>query len=75
MGVIYRCDDGQEREAEMNPTETQLKIMTEPVKESAMIDKLSALVLLGKIDFYAAKDVTECEDWERARRLIEEANE
>ena len=53
----------------------RLKIMTEPVKEQKLIDQLTALVLTGGIDFYAAKDATECGDWERARRLIEEANE
>lgn len=51
----------------------RLKIMVEPVKEQKLIDQLSALVLRGEIDFYAAKDATECEDWELARRLIEEA--
>ena len=51
----------------------RLKIMAEPVKEQKLIDQLTALVLTGEIDFYAAKDATECEDWERARRLIEEA--
>ena len=53
----------------------QLKIMVEPVKEQKLIDQLTTLVLTGGIDFYAAKDATECEDWKRARRLIEEADE
>ena len=53
--------------------ETQLKIMAEPTEEQKLVDQLSALVLTGEIDCYAAKDATECEDWERARRLIEEA--
>lgn len=53
--------------------EPQLKIMAEPVKEQKLIDQLTALVLTGEIDFYAAKDATECEDWKRARQLIESA--
>ncbi len=53
----------------------RLKIMAEPVKEQKLIDQLTALVLTGEIDFYAAKDATECGDWKRARRLIEEAND
>ncbi len=53
--------------------DTQLQIMVEPVEEQALVDKLSALVLLGKVDFYAAKDCVETENWERARWLIEEA--
>ncbi len=56
-------------------TEAQLKIMVEPHEEQALVDKLSALVLLGKVDFYQAKQATEDGNWERARRLVEEANE
>ena len=56
----------------MTDIEAQLKIMAVPTKEQKLIDQLSALVLIGKVDFYAAKDATECEDWERARRLIDE---
>ena len=56
-------------------TDTQLQIMVEPVTEQALVDKLCALVLLGKINYYQAKQATEDGDWERARRLIEEANE
>ena len=61
----------------MNPAEVQaqLKIMVEPVKEQKLIDQLTALVITGEIDFYAAKQATEDGDWERARRLIEKANE
>jgi hypothetical protein len=55
-------------------TEAQLKIMVEPVKHQALIDKISALMLLGKVDFYAGKQATEDGDWERVRRLIEEAD-
>ena len=51
----------------------RLKIMVEPVKEQALFDKLSALALLGKINYYEAKQATEDGDWKRARRLIEEA--
>lgn len=51
----------------------RLKIMVEPVKEQKLIDQLSALVLTGAIDFYAAKQATEDGDWERVRRLIREA--
>ena len=53
----------------------KLKIMVKPVKEQKLIDQLTALVLTGGIDFYAAKEATEDGDWVRARRLIEEANE
>ena len=61
----------------MNPAEveSQLKIMAEPTKEQKLVDQLSALVLTGKVDYYAAKDATECEDWERARRLVKEAED
>jgi len=54
-------------------SKAQLEIMVEPVEEQELVDALSALVLLGKVDFYQAKDCTERSDWERARRLIEEA--
>ena len=53
--------------------DTQLEIMAEPVEEQALIDQLSALVLTGGIDFYAAKRATEDGDWERVRKLVEEA--
>jgi hypothetical protein len=54
-------------------TDAQLKVMVEPHPQQELVDTLSALVLTGKVDFYAAKAATECEDWERARELIEEA--
>jgi len=54
-------------------TDTQLQIMVEPHPHQSLIDALSALALLGKIPWYEAKDCMECEDWKRARRLVEEA--
>ena len=51
----------------------RLKIMAEPVKEQALFDKLSALALLGKVNYYQAKQATEDGDWEQVRRLIEKA--
>ena len=54
---------------------THHEINTEPVDNQELVDQLSALVVTGAIDTYAAKDCLECGDWERARRLIEEANE
>ena len=55
--------------------EAQLQIMPQPVDHQDLIDTLSALALLGKVNWYQAKQATEDGDWERARRLIEEANE
>lgn len=55
--------------------EAQLAIMPEPVDNQELHDQLSALVVTGAIDTYAAKYAIEDGDWERARRLIEEANE
>ena len=55
--------------------EAQLAIMVKPVDRQALYDKVSALALLGKVNYYEAKQATEDGDWERARRLIEEANE
>ncbi len=57
------------------PTELEahLETMPAPVKHQGLIDKLSAMVLLGKVDFYAAKFAVEDSDWERARQLIREA--
>ena len=48
--------------------------MVKPVDHQALYDKLSALALLGKINYYEAKRITEDGDWERARRLIRKAN-
>ena len=59
-------------------TQTEIappEINTAPIENQALVDQLSALVVTGAIDTYAAKDCLECGDWERARRLIEEANE
>ena len=53
--------------------EAQLSIMPQPVDHQELIDQLCALALLGKINYYQAKQATEDGDWERARRLIEEA--
>ena len=55
--------------------EAQLAIMPEPVDHQELIDQLCVLVLLGKINYYEAKQATEDGDWVRARRLIEEARE
>ncbi len=51
----------------------RLKIMAEPVDHQELHDQVSALALLGKVNYYAAKEATEDGDWERVRRLIEEA--
>ena len=56
-------------------TDAQLAIMVKPVDRQALYDKVSALALLGKINYYQAKQVTEDGDWVRARRLIEEAQQ
>ena len=53
----------------------RLKNMGKPGDNQELIDQLCALALLGKINYYQAKQATEDGDWERARRLIEEANE
>ena len=53
--------------------EAQLQIMVKPVANQALHDKISALALLGKVNYYEAKQATEDGDWELARRLIEEA--
>ena len=55
--------------------EAQLAIMPEPVDHQELIDQLCALTLLGKINYYEAKQATEDGDWERARRLIEEVQQ
>ena len=55
--------------------EAQLAIMVKPVDRQALYDKVSALALLGKVNYYEAKQATEDGDWEQARRLIEKANE
>ena len=55
--------------------EAHLETMKPPVDNQELIDQLCALALLGKINYYKAKQATEDGDWERARRLIEEANE
>ncbi len=52
--------------------EARLETMPAPVKHQGLIDKLTALVLLGKVDFYAAKFAVEDSDWKRARELIAE---
>ena len=51
--------------------DTRHKIMAEPLPQQGLVDKLTALVLLGTVDFYAAKQATNDGDW--ARELIEEA--
>ena len=51
----------------------RLKIMVEPVKEQKLHDHVSALALLGKVNYYEAKQATEDGDWDRVRRLIEKA--
>ena len=51
----------------------RLKIMVKPVNNQKLHDQVSALALLGKVNYYQAKQATEDGDWERARRLIEEA--
>ena len=51
----------------------RLQIMVKPVDHQELIDQLCALTLLGKINYYQAKQATEDGDWELARRLIEEA--
>jgi hypothetical protein len=60
----------------MNPAEVeaQFEIMAQPVDNQELHDQLSALVLLGKVDRYQAEYAIEDGDWERARRLIEEAD-
>ena len=52
---------------------TPPEINTAPVENQELVDQLSALVVTGAIDTYAAKDCLECGDWKRARRLIREA--
>ena len=51
----------------------RLKIMVEPVNNQKLHDRVSALALLGKVNYDQAKQATEDGDWERVRRLIEEA--
>jgi len=53
-------------------TQAQLKIMVEPVDHQELHDQVSAMALLGKIPWYAAKDCLECGDWDLAERLIAE---
>lgn len=38
-----------------------------------LVDRLSALALLGRVDVDRAREVIDAEDWNGARRLIREA--
>ena len=44
--------------------------MALPVEEQEIIDAISALVLTGEVDFYAAKHAIEDGDWDLAKELI-----
>ena len=59
----------------MTPTEVEahLETMKLPLDNQELHDQVSALALLGKVNYYAAKQATEDEDWELARKLIEDA--
>ena len=55
--------------------DARLQIMVEAVKEQALIDKLSALALIGKVNWYQAKAAVEDADWNLAGQLIQEAQD
>ncbi len=61
----------------MTPTEVEahLETMKPPVDNQELHDQVSALALLGKVNWYEAKQATTDGDRERMLRLIEEANE
>lgn len=61
----------------MTPTEVEqhLDTMLEPVEGQELVDQLTALVLLGKVDWYLAKKCVELRDWETAREVIAEAED
>ena len=55
------------------PDPAHIARMVEPVEQQNLIDKLSALVLTGGVDFYQAKRAVEDGDWDLAQELIEGA--
>jgi len=52
--------------------DTHYKAMVLPAEEQEIINAISALVLLGDVDFYEAKRAIEDGDWDLAQRLIAE---
>jgi hypothetical protein len=51
------------------------ELMVRPVEHQELIDELSALVLLKKVDGHAANAAINFRDWETVRELIQEAED